>query len=136
MRHSLIGKLLLLLPVIISCSCSAQQAAVIPSPPPEQEVVYFHRTNPTKPAIIIGRVGVLHSGAEILPVSSAIIAVDNEISLANGNGNYSLVLPAGTHSLTVGQIGFYKSKKNINASQGDSIVLNFNLHYDLRPIDD
>jgi hypothetical protein len=135
MPHSFIVKLFLLL-VIISCSCSAQQAAVIPSPPPEQEVVYFHRANHTEPAIILGRVGVLHSGAEILPVSSAIIAVDNEISLANGNGNYSLVLPAGNHSLTVGQIGFYKSKRIIDVSQGDSIILNFNLHYDLRPTND
>jgi hypothetical protein len=136
MKHVPMGKLFLLLLVVVGCSCSAQQAAVTPSPPLEQEIAYFHRTNPAEPAIILGRVGILHPGTETLSVSSAIIALDNKISLADANGNYSIILPLGNHALVVGQIGFYKSKRVVKISQGDSVVLNFNLRYDLRPIND
>lgn len=126
----------IILLAIASFSCSAQKTSVTPSPPSEQEVLYFHRTNATKSALVFGHVNVIHSSTRIIPVSSAIIAVDNEVTLADESGSYSLTLLPGTHSIVVGQIGFYKSKINLKIAQGDSINLNFNLHYDSRPTND
>lgn len=130
---SLLKKKSLLFLTAFGSSCTVQQTSIMPSPPPRQEVTYLHRTDAVKSAIIVGRVSVLDNNVRKSSVAAAAIAVNDKITLANDNGEYSLVLPAGIHTLVVGQIGFYKSEVTLKISQGDSIKANFNLQYDQRP---
>jgi hypothetical protein len=95
--------------------------------------VRFKRTNSTKPAIVSGQVNVLQTSTSEIPVASAIIAVDKNISLANDAGYYTLNLSPGIHEFVVGQIGFYQSKFSLEVATGDSINLNFNIQYESRP---
>ncbi|WP_188558059.1 hypothetical protein [Hymenobacter glacieicola] len=112
-----------------------RRSTVVLSPPPSG-YTRLRRTNPNHEALACGRIVVLEGINTSRPFPGAISRFNRQSYVsADENGYYILPLAPGKHKLQAGAVGlFFSQPLALTVEQGDSIIINYELLPDFRPL--
>jgi hypothetical protein len=104
--------------------------------PPPISCIRLRRTDSTREALACGRISSLESNGFSRPFPGAISwSGQQTYVITDANSYYVLPLTPGKHALQAGAIGFLISAPlPLTIEQGDSIIINYELLSDFRPL--